>query len=417
MSDSSRSGEVFRYFSVLTLFLSLSAPNQYLADISITFILKDQLHATAQQVSFFRLLIGTPLYFAFVFGFTRDRWNPLGLRDRGYFLMFAPAVAGAFAWMAWSRMTYSGLLTGMLLVMILSGFIGAAYSALLALVGQEQLMTGRLAVLWQFIGAGVNVAGAFAGGWIAENLKPSGTFLLLGGLTLLMALIALWHPRAVFGQLYDRPQARGAGFWNDVKRLVRHRAIYPAVLTTALFQFAPGSNTPLQYYLTNQLHTSDAVYGYFNGLFAAAFLPMYFLYGYLCQKVPLKKLLWWGTIITIPQNVPLAYIHSGASALWWAVPIGMMGGIAAAAYYDLLMRSCPAGLQGTLMALSAGAVELSFRGGDLLGVKIYQSSPAHGFQYCVIAISTVYALILPVLLLIPKDLIATSDGQASAAPG
>ena len=34
-----------------------------------------------------------------------------------------------------------------------------------------------------------------------------------------------------------------------------------------------------------------------------------------------------------------------------------------------------------------------------------------GFEVCVIAITVVYALILPTLLLVPKRLIASSDGQ------
>lgn len=65
-----------------------------------------------------------------------------------------------------------------------------------------------------------------------------------------------------------------------------------------------------------------------------------------------------------------------------------------------------------MMLVEAGNL-LSTRGGDLIGSMIYASSPRYGFLYCVIAITVVYALILPVLLLIPKDLLATSDGQAN----
>ena len=56
---------------------------------------------------------------------------------------------------------------------------------------------------------------------------------------------------------------------------------------------------------------------------------------------------------------------------------------------------------------------LSARGGDLLGSKIYNSSPANGFLYCVIATTVVYALIVPLILLVPKQLIATADGERS----
>ena len=84
-------------------------------------------------------------------------------------------------------------------------------------------------------------------------------------------------PRAVFNHTYDKPQAKGADFWGDVKRLAKHRAVYPAVLIMFMFQFAPGSNTPLHFYLTDQLHASDAIYTDYYAIFAIAFLPMFFL--------------------------------------------------------------------------------------------------------------------------------------------
>jgi MFS family permease len=180
-----------------------------------------------------------------------------------------------------------------------------------------------------------------------------------------------------------------------------------------MFQFAPGANTPLQYYLSNTLHASDVIYGWYNCIFVGSFIPVFFLYGWLCKRVSLNKLLWWGLIITIPQMIPLAFIHTGVQALFLAVPIGLMGGVAAAAIYDLAMRSCPPGLQGTMMMLIEAGNQLSSRGSDLLGTRIYASSPTHGFLYCVIAITVIYALIVPVILLVPKDLIATTDGQAN----
>ena len=374
-------------------------------------MLKNQLHATATQVSIFRLLTAIPVYVSFLFGLTRDLWNPLGLRDRGFFFIFAPATAAVFIWMAWSRLSYPGLFIGMLLVMLSFRFVAAAYQGLIALVGQEKLMSGRLSALWNTVSYLPYVLGAFASGYIAEHLPPGQTFGLMAALSLLIGLMGLWKPRAVFNHAYDQPQARGADLLGDIKRLVKHRAIYPAVLITFMFQFSPGSNTPLQYYLTNELHSSDAVYGYFNAIFSVSFIPAFLLYGFLCKRVSLNKLLWWGTIIAVPQMVPLAFIHSANAALAWAAPIGLMGAIAAAAYFDLAMRSCPAGLQGTLMMLVDGFYMLSYRGGDLLGSKIYSSSPAHGFLYCVIATTAVYALILPVILLIPKELTATADGE------
>ena len=405
--------QIFSYFTVLTLVVYLSSPSGYLIDFATSYMLKDQLHLTADQVSNFRLLTGIPTYLVFIFGFIRDTWNPFGRRDRGFLMIFAPITALVFAWLAVSPLTYWGLFAGMMLAMISTRFIRASFQGLMALLGQEKLMSGRLTVVWQVVESIPAAVAAFGGAWVAAHLKPSETFLIVAVIAALVAVVALWKPAAVFKGAYDKPLARGTTLGGDIKRLFKHRAIYPAVLCLFLFQFAPGSNTPLLYYLTDKLHASRTVYGIYNAGFVVGFIPVFFLYGWLCKRVALKHLLFWGTVITIPQMIPLALIHSATAAMWLGLPIGAIGGIAAAAYYDLAMRSCPAGLQGSLMMLADSFFQLSYRGGDWIGARIYESSPAHGFLYCVLATSAVYALILPVLLLVPKNLISTADGQVN----
>jgi len=66
------------------------------------------------------------------------------------------------------------------------------------------------------------------------------------------------------------------------------------------------------------------------------------------------------------------------------------------------------------MMLVDGVLALSARAGDLLGSHIYNSSPAHGFAYCVMATTVVYALILPLIAMAPKALIATRDGEPNS---
>jgi len=410
-NGSEGSDRTLLYFGLMTLFLSLASPAGYLIDIQTSYILKNQFHATATQISTFRLVTGIPVYMAFAFGLARDQWNPLGMRDRGFFLIFAPATAVAMIWMASSGFSYVRLLVGITLAMLSSRFVAAAYQGLIALVGQEKLMSGRLSALLNVVGSVPVVAGAFASGYISDHLAAKEALFMVAMINLLIAALGLWKPISVFGNLYEKPQARGADFVGNVRRLVKHKAVYPAVLICFLWNFAPGAATPLQFYLTNELHASDSVYSYYNGIFAAAFIPTFLLYGFLCKKVPLNKLLWWGTIVAVPQMIPLAFIHSANLALVLAAPIGLMGGVATAAYFDLAMRSCPPGLQGTLMMLVDGVFALSARAGDLLGSWIYNSSATLGFTYCVIATTVVYAMILPLITLAPKELIATKDGE------
>jgi hypothetical protein len=410
--------QIFLYFGSLTVLVYLlAAPELPLLDIPTSYMLKNQLHATAPQVSTFRLLVAIPVYVAFVFGLTRDLWNPFGLRDRGFFLLFAPLTMASFIWLALSRLSYSKLLIGMILAMLSIQFITAAYQGLIALIGQQKFMSGRLSALWNIFSQLPAIAAAFAAAIMSERVPPSRIFSFATVLALLIGLVGFWKPLSIFGHAYEMPQARGMEFLRDLKRLVKHRAIYPVVLINILWNFTPGASTPLQFYLTNHLHTSDAVYPYYEGIYLVSYIPTFLLYGFLCKKTPLNRLLWWATIIAVPQMIPLTFIKSGNLALLIAVPIGLMGGLASAAYYDLTIRCCPPGLQGTLMMLVTGVWVLALRGSDVLGSRIYAGNPVHGFLYCVIAMTAVYALILPLILFIPKQLIATADGEPNPGFG
>jgi MFS family permease len=409
--------DVFLYFGLLTFLVYVASPHAYLLDVSTSYMLKNQLHATASEISRFRVLTAAPIYISFLFGLSRDLWNPFGLRDRGFFLIFAPAAVVTFLVLAALRLSYAGLFVGVFVAMIAFRFIAAAYQGLMALTAQEQLMSGRLSALWQVLSMVAAFAAGLAGGWVSGHLTSSGTFLLMAGLTALIGFLGLWKPRAVFEGAYDQPQAKGLDFFGDLKRLVRHRAIYPPVIIILLFQFSPGLNTPMQFYLSNVLHAPDAVYGEFNALVSASFIPGFLAYGFLCRKLSLRTLLWIGSILTVPQMVPLAFIRSGNQALLLAVPMGLMGGVAVCAFADLTMRSCPKGLQGSLMMLVEGVGLLSLRASDAFGSAVYDANPRNGFLYCVVATTLVYALILPTLLLIPRRIIASTEEGAGEAAG
>ncbi|HWE99540.1 MAG TPA: MFS transporter [Caulobacteraceae bacterium] len=402
------------YFGILVFLMGLASPSGYLTDISTSFMLKNQLHLGPSGVALFRVITGAPGYVGFIFGLLRDQWNPLGRKDRGFFLVFAPVTTALLLIMAVAPLSFWSLVAGMLILGVSFHFIGAAYAGLIALVAQERLMSGRLAVLWQSVATLPVMLSAFGGGLAARYLHPQQTFLILAGFNVAFFVIGLWKPAAVFRGLYDAPQASRAHIVADLKRLVRHRAIYAPVLFWLLFSFAPGSTTPLQYYFSEHLHAPDSLFGLWTGIFAAAFLPTFLLYGWLCTRMKFGTLLFWSTLISVPQMVPMLFIATPAQSLWAAAVIGLMGGLVTAAIYDLGMRSCPPGLQGTLMMMLAAAYALAVRLGDLLGVQIYQASPRYGFLYCVIAITIVYALQLPVIWLVPKHIRDSREGQPDA---
>ena len=85
---------IFLYLGVLIILLAFGSPSGGLIDIPITFFLKNKLHLKSHELAHFRLVSAIPLYLSFVFGFIRDSWNPFGMRDRGFMLLFGAVTAG-----------------------------------------------------------------------------------------------------------------------------------------------------------------------------------------------------------------------------------------------------------------------------------------------------------------------------------
>ena len=407
---------MFLYLGLLIVLLAFGAPFGGLIDIPISFFLKNKLHLEANEVAVFRLVSAIPLYLSFLFGFVRDSSNPFGMHDRGFMLLFGAISAILYAAFAFTPVTYTTLLLAVILLTSSFLFVASAQNGLTSMIGQQHAISGQISALWNIFMSVPALAAFLIGGYLSGLLEETHTdraarilFLVGAAIMGLVALFAAWRPSSVFDNVRFERETAGRPL-EDLGRLARHWPVYPALLIWLLWNFAPGSVTPLQYHLQNALSAQDAQWGLWNAIFSASFIPTFLLYGVLCRKYPLRTLLIWGTVVAIPQLVPLLFMSSVTGALIAAVPIGLMGGVATAAYLDLIIRSCPPGLQGTTLMMSIGLNWVASRFGDVLGTRLYDHYG--GFTACVIAITIVYALILPVLLLVPKRLIATADEEA-----
>ena len=411
-------GRIILYLGGLIMLLGLGMPYQGMIDLPISFFLKNKLHLASHDVANFRLIAATPLYLGFVFGFIRDVWNPFGRGDRGFMILFGGVAAALYVLFAFIPVTYVTLLAAVLLLTSAFLFVSAAQNGLTAAIGQQHVMSGQVSVAWNIFASAPLVTAFLLGGVLSDMLEGRSAdqaartlFLVGAGVMACVAIYGLWKPASVFDNVHEERRARPDPL-GDLKRLLRHKPIYPALLIWFLFNFSPGSQTPLQFYLQNTLHASDGQFGLWYAIFVASFVPTYLLFGALCRKVPLKTLLFWGAVVSVPQMVPLAMIHTVNQSMIAAAAIGLMGGMCSAAYYDLIIRSCPPGLQGTMWMIAGAEYYIGNRFGDLLGTNLYDHF--HNFNVCVIAITVVYALIVPALWLVPKSLVATADGEVAA---
>jgi hypothetical protein len=410
---------IFLSFGFLVLLAEIGSPSGPTFLTALPLLLKSKLQLSDIEQSTFLVLAAIPLYISPVFGFIRDLWNPFGMRDRGFILLFGSLTAAIYILLSFVPVSWGTALGATLLLISSFRLVASAVNGLLSTLGQQHTMSGQMSALWNVVVLTIGAAGSVLGGKVSDLLRADTAdrafhvlFLIQAAIVLGLVLYGWLRPSIVFDNV--RAERRGRAHPNyDLGRLAKHWPIYPALLIWMLWAFAPGTDTALRNYLQDIVHATGTQYGEWSGLFSISFIPTSFVFGIICTRLSLDRLLLWGTLIGIPQMIPVLFVHSMNSAFVAAVLMGLTGGVATAAYMALIIRSCPPGLQGTVLMLSVALAVVSGRVGDLLGTRLYHD--LGGFQICVIAITIVYTLILPTLLLIPRTLICTADGELGAA--
>jgi predicted MFS family arabinose efflux permease len=401
--------KIYAYIGMLMMLMASCDPNSGLLDIPVSFLLKSQMKLDAWEISQFRLVISIPLFLSFLFGLARDNWSPFGLGDRGHLLVFSALSAVTYALFAFMGVSIATLLIGLFLQTVWSLFIAAAQNGLTATVGEQHALTGQMSAVWNLFTAIPAALAFLIGGEISDVLNDVDVqsaarvvFLIGAASSLLLVSFAIFRPAAVYNNI-RREHDKLIHPWADLKTLAAHRLTCRALLIWTLWNLAPGSATPLQFYLQDALGSSPGQWGQWNALFTAFFIPTFLLYGLLSSRVSAQRLLKWGTIVAIPQFVPMLFANSFLAAELVAIPMGLMGGLASASYVALIMRAAPSGLQGTMMMSASAAYFASTRIGDLLGSALYEW--AGNFRICVLFSTAVYASIW---FLLPR---AISDRQ------
>ncbi|MDE2464935.1 MAG: MFS transporter [Alphaproteobacteria bacterium] len=411
---------IFVYLGALLVLIGFGQPYLGLMDIPVAFFLKNKLHLSAEGVATFRLYAGIPLYLSFVFGFLRDSFNPFGIKDRGFLIVFGALSTALYLVFAFVPFGYDSLLAAVLLLTMSFLFVLSAQSGLSAVIGRQLQMSGQVSAAWNTFSYVPILAGYFLGGYISNRLEADRAgvavqhlFLLGAAVMAVITLFGFWRPARIFKRVHGEDGAMPRRRLSDIKRLLRHWPFYPAMAVWFLWSFAPGYQTPLQFYLQNTLHASDAAFADWNAIFAASFILPFLLFGVLARKFNLRQILFWSTLVAIPQAIPLYFTHSVSGALIAAGAMGLLGGVATGAYLALIIRSAPEGLEGTTVMMSVALYFVAVRFGDLLGTWLYHRFA--GFGACILAITVVYVMIVPVLMTIPRRITDYRDEEKSVA--
>ncbi|HEX7946118.1 MAG TPA: MFS transporter [Phenylobacterium sp.] len=405
------------YAGVLLTLVQFAVPYEGLIGLPVLFFLKNRLHLSAHGVATFNLIASIPLFVGFAFGFLRDTWSPFGRGDRAHLVVFGLATAASYAVMVAFQPTYAVLLLGVLAGTTTIQMVSSAGRGASAAIGQEEAVTGQASVAGNLAYAIPGLVAYFAGGALSGYLESRDAvaasrtlFAVGGGLMVIVALMGAFGPKRLFD--HHHAQAREHTMAADFVRLFRHKPLYPIMAIQLLWQFSPAVGAVLPFHLANDLHASDAQVGAWYGIFFGSFVPVYVVYTWLCRRVRLNALLWIGTALAVVQMTPMLIAGTPDQALVAACAMGLIGGLGQAAYTDLAIRACPQGLQGSMIMMFIAMYYVSLRFGDVLGAYLFDQKG--GYHTALYASMAVYALILPVLLLVPRRLTATYEGEAVA---
>lgn len=396
---------VYAYVGLISLFFMTPGNIAYPA---LQFIYKNQLHFDAQHTAIFKAIINAPGYFGFVFGFLRDRIRIPKMGDRGWLLFGAFGCAVTYLVMARADPSALTLGAGLLITGFSGGMLGASFNALMRNISQVRLMTGRMSSLYFFMSSAVPAIFVFVGGYLIDRTSWRTQLLVVAVAYGLVAVVSLWRPKSVLDGVVAGGGKSMAELASGFKLLLRHRGYWIAVAIWGLWNFAPAALTPMQYFLNDVLKMNGTQYGIYNALSNLSFLPSAIVFGLLCKRFTLWRLIVVATILAVPQWAPVMFVTSANGAYAFAIFLGISGGLANVAYWGVLLRACPEDLAGTGMLVGPSLAVLAAELGNILGGYIFDRS---GFTGCSIATTIVYAFLVPIIFMLPKALVTPRDDE------
>ena len=254
---------VFLFLGILVALVAVGSPSGPMFETALSLLLKNQLQFSASEVSDFRALVAIPIYLSAIFGFIRDTVESIRHRDRGFILLFGGLTVVLYIVLAFVPVTYATLLGSVLLLRVSFRLVSSAENGLLSTFAQQHTMSGQISAEWNIVLSTIGVVGLLLGGRLSDLLKPGRgdrtfhiLFLVCAAVVAGLVLYAWWRPGVVFDNVRPEDHSHRHPI-DDIRRLANHWPVYPALLIWLLWSFAPGTDTPLLYYLQTTLHATD----------------------------------------------------------------------------------------------------------------------------------------------------------------
>eukprot|EP00956_Cyclotella_meneghiniana_P023984 scaffold47667_cov57-Cyclotella_meneghiniana.AAC.4 len=300
-----------------------------LARLAQTFLLKDELHLGPAELSAITGILVLPWTVKPLYGFLSDGFPLFGYRRRSYLVLAGlvgfssyALLANGFGGAVMVDETSNNMVLSVTIALFMLSSASIAFSDVVAdgIVVQKTreanergdnpaLAGGLQSLCWGSAAIGGLISAYFSGS-LLETMSPRQVFGIASFLPLIVALMSLSIEEKPINEdvrieRFDRNNKLESikQQISDLWEALRQPSIFKPVLFIFLWQATPTSEGAMLYFLTNDIGFGPEFLGRVRLITAASSLFGVWLYQKSLRTVPIKDVLLWTSIISVPLGL------------------------------------------------------------------------------------------------------------------
>lgn len=408
LPDTSRASLLAAIVIIFGVLSTTLAQTQLLGRLPLQNLLKNALHADRSANAAYFFWVTLPWYFKPLVGIVSDAFPLFGSRRRSYLILGALLATVAWFAMAAAPHRYRALLGIGLLINTAMVIASTVIGGYMVEAAQSSASSGRLTSVRNFIEQlSYVITGPVAG--LLASISFAWTGVACGSIAFLVVPVAFWMMRERYQPAAGIEAFRRAG--HQVRLTLRSRDVWLAAAVAALFYFAPGTQTATFYRQQNLLHLNPQGQGFLiflNGIFGVAAATLYGLFG--ARRFTLRTLLMVCLGFGAAANLGYLFYTSVPNARVIESFWGFGFTLAEVAMMHLVVRVTPSGSEALGFALLMAVRNLGLFGADWFGSNLMDHHQVP-YDVLVLANGITSALAIPLVLILPRAVVAVRDAQ------
>jgi MFS family permease len=388
----------------------------------MSYLLKDQLHLSADGMATFGLIAGFPGYIRPFLGAGADIFPLFGFHRRSYYAISWALVAAANLAVAFLPVYHYNTIFALIVLGGVGGnLLLVIVDAVMVAVGNQTGTIGRLQTIQQGLQLvmGLTFASVLRG-YVTQHWSYRACFLASAAVAVLAIplMLMIQERRVVHArQEHETEQAHAlrtaermaeqARISAALKDALKSPGLWAMVAFVFYLIITPGTNTAQFYYLVNVLHVSKQFIGNIGVPGAAGAIVGLAAFAFASRRLPVRAMVWGAYLMDCALYLVSFGIHNESSTVVVVFFLSLLGVIYNLCLLTLAARTCPPGVEGTIYGLVMSAIALAGAFGEKIGASLYDHfGPAthhtvtygwHGLLWTGFAFTVVAAVFIPFL--------------------